>query len=691
MPPPAPRRGPARPGALAAAPAAIDGSSAATAKAIAAGRTSGAIALPARGLAAIPAAVYDPDAGGCDGGGAWWEAAHLTRLDLSRNEISAVPPQLELPPGLAQLSELRALTLSGNPLGALPPPAAGRAALGRSGSSLAARRVAADAAWGGAAAAADADAAGPGAGLPDEAAALPALASLAAADCGLESLPDALGDARAQPALAALALSGNRLARLPPGLAGASALVRLELAGNRLARLEGAMVLGWQALRELDVSDNQLELGALPRLRCLHARRNRLAALPDALAGCSSLVELHVGFNAIEALPEALGRVRGLAVLELRHNLLTEFPAALCGLPLTLLDLTANSLRSLPPELGLMTTLRSVPLDGNPLKLVRREVWAGPVSALLEHLRSRLPDPAARPADGPPAPPSAAVQPRPAARPPSGGAGGVGSAAGAGAAAAPGGCRELMLQGRGLSDLPHEMSDPAAAAALARADLGKNPALGAAIARRGGLPAMPRLRGLGLAGCGVAEWPLPRQGPSGGGEPAAEGGALAALQSLDLRGNPLSELPAGGLSCCPDLRLLDLSGAPASAVARMPPPFLAPAPRLEALLLAGCRMAAAPWGALRAAAGGLRRLDLSGNDLSDLPPFISEFKRLEELDLSNNALTGLPPQLGLLAPSRGGALRALMVGGNAIRTVRRPLLEGSTPALLDYLLTRLPE
>jgi hypothetical protein len=36
-----------------------------------------------------------------------------------------------------------------------------------------------------------------------------------------------------------------------------------------------------------------------------------------------------------------------------------------------------RSLRSLPPELGLMTTLRSIPLDGNPLKLVRRDLWAG--------------------------------------------------------------------------------------------------------------------------------------------------------------------------------------------------------------------------------------------------------------------------------------------------------------------------
>jgi hypothetical protein len=52
-------------------------------------------------------------------------------------------------------------------------------------------------------------------------------------------------------------------------------------------------------------------------------------------------------------------------------------PTPLCGLSLNLLDLRNNSLRSLPPQLGSMTTLRSVPLDGNPLKLIRREVWSG--------------------------------------------------------------------------------------------------------------------------------------------------------------------------------------------------------------------------------------------------------------------------------------------------------------------------
>ncbi len=60
--------------------------------------------------------------------------------------------------------------------------------------------------------------------------------------------------------------------------------------------------------------------------------------------------------------------------------------------------------------------------------------------------------------------------------------------------------------------------------------------------------------------------------------------------------------------------------------------------------------------------------------------------RLEELLLTNNALTSLPPKLGLMAPT----LRYVALDGNAFRTIRRPLLEGSTAALLEWLKSRVP-
>mgnify|MGYP001810458301 CR=1 FL=1 len=69
-----------------------------------------------------------------------------------------------------------------------------------------------------------------------------------------------------------------------------------------------------------------------------------------------------------------------------------------------------------------------------------------------------------------------------------------------------------------------ELSDPYLADALIRLDLGGNPQLGAAL-RAAPLPRMARLRALSLGSSGVTEWPLP-----------PGGGALPALQTLDLRG-----------------------------------------------------------------------------------------------------------------------------------------------------------
>lgn len=60
--------------------------------------------------------------------------------------------------------------------------------------------------------------------------------------------------------------------------------------------------------------------------------------------------------------------------------------------------------------------------------------------------------------------------------------------------------------------------------------------------------------------------------------------------------------------------------------------------------------------------------------------------RLQELDLSNNQLSNLPPQMGLMAPT----LRVLLLEGNCIRVIRRPVLEKGTAAVLEWLKDRIP-
>lgn len=131
-----------------------------------------------------------------------------------------------------------------------------------------------------------------------------------------------------------------------------------------------------------DASHNALStlpstVGALCKLAVLNLRANQLAALPTALADATSLVELHAGLNALRTLPEELSALQRLRVFDLGRNYLTAWPQALCGLKLNALDLNSNELRDLPAELGLMTSLRSLRLEGNPIRSIRQNHLLG--------------------------------------------------------------------------------------------------------------------------------------------------------------------------------------------------------------------------------------------------------------------------------------------------------------------------
>ena len=72
-----------------------------------------------------------------------------------------------------------------------------------------------------------------------------------------------------------------------------------------------------------------------------------------------------------------------------------DFPLSQSRIPrlsLSLLDLSNNDVAMLPPELGRMTTLRALPLMGNPIRGYSSAVINGPISILLAKLRHRLED-----------------------------------------------------------------------------------------------------------------------------------------------------------------------------------------------------------------------------------------------------------------------------------------------------------
>ncbi len=58
---------------------------------------------------------------------------------------------------------------------------------------------------------------------------------------------------------------------------------------------------------------------------------------------------------------------------------------------LAVLDLQNNSIGAVPPELGLMTQLRTLQLEGNPFRVPRPQVLVKGTQAVMAYLRDRVP------------------------------------------------------------------------------------------------------------------------------------------------------------------------------------------------------------------------------------------------------------------------------------------------------------
>ncbi|CAH1417187.1 unnamed protein product [Lactuca virosa] len=83
---------------------------------------------------------------------------------------------------------------------------------------------------------------------------------------------------------------------------------------------------------------------------------NKLIILSEKLVGSWTLLtELNAGMSSSS-----------------KQLQLKEYLVEAWKLKLPVLDLSNNSLSSLPPEIGLMTTLRRLVLTGNPIRTLRR-------------------------------------------------------------------------------------------------------------------------------------------------------------------------------------------------------------------------------------------------------------------------------------------------------------------------------
>lgn len=203
--------------------------------------------------------------------------------------------------------------------------------------------------------------------LPDSIGKLSGLITLDLSENRIIALPNTIGGLSC---LTRLDLHSNRISELPDSIGDLFSLVFLDLKANQLSTLPTTLCK-LSCLAELDLSSNQLSslpdtIGNLISLKKLIIDTNNIEELPHTIGHCSSLLELHADYNRLKALPEAIGRLESLEILSVRYNNIKGLPTTMASMAkLKELDVSFNELESVPESLCLATSIVKMNLGNN--------------------------------------------------------------------------------------------------------------------------------------------------------------------------------------------------------------------------------------------------------------------------------------------------------------------------------------
>lgn len=149
---------------------------------------------------------------------------------------------------------------------------------------------------------------------------------------------------------------------------------------------------------EVDLAHNLLTqlpsyIESFSYLIYLSLAENRLATLPAGLAGCQQIKELRIDHNNFTEVPAVVYELVNLEILNCKGNKITSINVE--GLnnlkKLAVFDLSDNSIGHVPPELGNMTQLRCLHLEGNTFRVPNFTVLAKGTRELLKYLHDKIP------------------------------------------------------------------------------------------------------------------------------------------------------------------------------------------------------------------------------------------------------------------------------------------------------------
>ncbi|KAF7731379.1 hypothetical protein EC973_000187 [Apophysomyces ossiformis] len=173
----------------------------------------------------------------------------------------------------------------------------------------------------------------------------------------------------------------------------------VQLDRNELTRVPSSLSLFAETLVNLNLEHNQItefsiNFGSVfGSLKTLNLSNNRITTIITEGSQDSffpQLTELNLNYNKLVHVPEDLPtHFPSMRILRLSNNRLDKIHASSFQ-NLEVLDLANNDIGYLPPEIGLITTIRELPLYGNRFRVPRPNILDQGTPAVLEFLRRRV-------------------------------------------------------------------------------------------------------------------------------------------------------------------------------------------------------------------------------------------------------------------------------------------------------------
>jgi Leucine-rich repeat (LRR) protein len=193
----------------------------------------------------------------------------------------------------------------------------------------------------------------------------------------LASLPDEAVANALEADVNGVDLSQNHLSEFPQNLEPLiGKLFELNLSHNKISKdLPGTILGNGKNLQYLNLSNNRLdnlpsEISDMTNLREICLSFNKFKSIPTCLQNCEKLETLLLNGNQIQIIDvEGLSRLKRLAIL----------------------DLSNNDINHVPPELGKLTQLKTLQLEGNSFRVPRPQILVQGTQSVMNYLRDRIP------------------------------------------------------------------------------------------------------------------------------------------------------------------------------------------------------------------------------------------------------------------------------------------------------------